>query len=223
MPVQGAVPATFISRSARSSFAASRFDIASDLRLEFADRGKFLFVTHLFSKDHFQLLAVKISVEVEQVDFDVQRRIAVLQGGASADIQHRPESASSSDGVRRVNALRRQYESGDVQVGGRKAELVTDLISVLDGSCDRVRASEHLTGELEFSCLDRLTNAGAADGFYILRNCGDRNDGESEFDTKFLEQVNVAGSFVAESETGADADALELADVSSERDRKSVV
>ena len=112
-----------------------------------------------------------------------------------------------------INAVRRQHQTGHVEIGGRKTKLPANAVAFDDPAGNRVRPSEHLARGVEIAGADGLANARAADDLTVERHGGQSMNGETEFAAEFFEQRDVAAALVAENKIRADTKALDFSEV----------
>jgi hypothetical protein len=94
-------------------------------------------------------------------------------------------------------------------VRGGKTELATEAVAANDRSREGVGATKHLAGAIKVAARNGFADARAADCFAIKRDSGQPVNGKIEFLPEFLEQLDIASSFVAEDEISSNANGLE--------------
>jgi hypothetical protein len=191
-------------------------DVEGDLFLEGVEGGEGLFGADFLDKNDFEFPAVKVALEVEKVEFQVELGFGVLAGGAETEVENGAVEIAAGQDMGGVNAVGREDEIGDVEIGRGEAEFASELIAGDDGAGKGVGASEHLTGEMEPALLDGSADAGAADDFAVERDRGEAVNDKLEFGSEFLEEGDVPGAFVPEGKAAADTNAMDVREVTGE-------
>jgi len=180
-----------------------------------------LFVTEFLDDGQFEFVAVKVCVKVEQVSFDAELRVGVLECWTMANVENSAKGSRIADfgfrisgfgfqrGVDGIYTGGRQGESGNVQVGGGKAELAAQAISADNGSRKRIAAAKHLAGGIEIACLNGFADTCAAHSFAIQRNGRQTMHGKFQFSSELSEQLDITTSFVTKNKLGANAQTLD--------------
>jgi hypothetical protein len=109
-----------------------------------------------------------------------------------------------------VDAVWRKRETGSIEIGGRKAELMAQSVAGYDLARKRVSPPEHLTGGIQIATHDRVTDPSAANGFIIQGNGRHAVKRESEFCAELLQKRDVATALVSETKVRPNANALNL-------------
>lgn len=123
---------------------------------------------------------------------------------------------SSHLGVRRVNSVWRQDESGDFKICRGEPKGPPDLVAFHNFSSERIGAAQHLAGCIQISVANGVADACAAYAFAIERNGGESMHVEIQIRPERLEKIDVALALVAKSKRAADANAVDVLKVSSE-------
>lgn len=118
--------------------------------------------------------------------------------------------------MRRIDSVRRQDETGGVEIGGGESELAPEFVPFHHYGREGIGAAQHLTGSVKIPRANGFPDAGAADDLAVERHSRDAVDGELKFRTERFQDRHVAAALVAEYEIRADADALEATEVARE-------
>ena len=191
-------------------------EVAGDLGLEGGEVGEFFFVAEFFHEGQFEFGAVEVAGEIEEMRLDVGVRRGLCARGAEADVQRGGVRGVADAGEDGVHAIRREDLSARVEVRGGEAELASDLIAADDGAGEGVGAAEHLTGGVETAGANGFADARAADGLAVERDGGEAVNGEIEFGAELAEEFNIPTAAMAEGELRADADAVDVAEITDE-------
>ncbi len=190
----------------------SRFpNVAGDLFLERGERGELNLVAEFSENPKLQFPAVEVTAEIQEMSLGAKGRIRVRKGRSPTDIEDGRMGLAADSSLASVNALRRQDQSDDVQIGCGKAKRATELVARNDAPVQRIGPAEHLRGGLEVALPDRFANARAAHDGPVERNGGLSSNFKTQFLSEALEKGDVAGAVAAEGEITSDTDALDLA------------
>ena len=102
---------------------------------------KLHFVAKLGDEFNLQFLAIEIAGKFKQVNFEAALMFASLNGWARADVDGGVVTGAVHKSPRGINPIRWQNESGHIQIGRGKAELVAELIARNDRAADGVGAA----------------------------------------------------------------------------------
>jgi hypothetical protein len=116
--------------------------------------------------------------------------------------------------------MRRERQAGGIEVRGRKTELAPQAIASRNDCGQGISAAKHLAGIIQIAGSNRLPNPRAADRLAIERNRGEAMDGEVQFCSKLLEQLDITAAFVAKDKICTDANALDQAKVTGQAANK---
>ena len=188
-------------------------NVPGDLGFKFFERTKLTLVAELFTDFNFQFPAVKVAGEIEQVGLHAKLRVWGLQRRAMADIQDGAVGFAANGGMCDINTVRRQHQTGHVEICGGKTELLANAISFDDPAGNRVRPSEHLARGIEIADANGFANARAADDLTVQRHGGQSVNGEPEFAAESFEQRDIAAAFVAKNKIRTDAKALDFSQI----------
>ena len=178
-------------------------DVGADLGLEGFDGRKLLFAAQLLDEGNFEVLAVEVATEIEDVNFDEAAGDGVWEGGTEADVDDGGALLNAGG----IDAIGRKDFVVEIQVRGREAKGGATVVAGFDGAVEAERATEHGGGAVEESVEDVLTNGRGADHFAIGRvDGGNLGDSVAEAGSVALHEGGVAGAVVSEVETGADTD-----------------
>lgn len=175
-----------------------------------------MLVTEPGGESNFHFFAIKNAREIEEVDLDAELRRWLVQGRAMADIQDRAMSLAGDRGVGGVNSIRRQGETGGVEIGGGESEFASEFVACDNFCREGVRAAEHLARAIEVACAKDFADARAADDLAIERNGRDAMHGEVQFAAERSQKSNVAAAFVAEHKIRTDTDGLNGSQIAGE-------
>lgn len=188
-------------------------EVADDLLLEGFEVGEFHLIPEFCDEGDFKFSTIEITGEIEQMHLGVELGSGFGAGGTKAEVEGGGVGVRVDAGENGVNPVGWQGESTGVEIGGGKTEATADLIAGDDGAGEGVGAAEHLAGGVQVAGADGGADAGAADGLAVEGDGGEVVDGEVEFGTELAEQFDIAGAAVSEGEVGADADAVDVAEV----------
>jgi hypothetical protein len=161
-------------------------------------------------------LPVKVAGKIEEVYFDAQGRMRILECWAIADVEHGAVELSVEGGVYGIHTVGRKSQPGGVNIGGGKAQGVAEPISRRDNARDGIGAAQHLTGEIELAFSDAAANASATDGLAVQCEGSDTVHGELEVETESPEHLHIAATIVAENKIRPYADTLDPLEISCE-------
>ena len=124
-----------VPRVSESGFCV--LDVAGDLSAEFVEGGEFLFVAELFDQGEFEFLIVEVALEIEEVGFDVEFGVRVVEGRTITYIYDSAYGGvlgewwriGHDSSMSRINTFGRQNQAGGVEVGSREAELLAKVIA----------------------------------------------------------------------------------------------
>ena len=119
-----------------------------------------------------------------------------------------------------INAVRRQNQTGRVQIRRRETELASQFVAFNHTSGNRVRPAQHLARGVQFARANRFANPRAADDPAVERNRRQSVNGKTDFTAKFFQQRDIAAAFVAENKIRADADAVDCTEVAGQAAEK---
>jgi hypothetical protein len=186
-------------------------NVRSDLGFERIGIGKRHFFAQEGEVGDFEVLAVKVAVEIEEMDFEGVEAIGG-EGGAPAEVEDGlMEGVVFADlNAGGVDAAGGKELLNVGEVGGGKAEEPSALVARDDGSGDGVGAAKEPGGIGEEPLQDRGANAGAADGLAIEFDGRDDFDGDVVGAGKFGETGGVAFAVAAKGPIPADGDVPEI-------------
>ncbi len=179
-------------------------DVESDLGLECVERRELLFRPELLDELHLDLGAVEVAAEVEEVDFEAGNGTAGVDGGAEAEVEDGEVIGVAEPDAGGVDAVGREFEVGDVDVGSREAQGATKLAAVRDGAGQGVWAAEELGDVGEVALAEGGSDAGGGDAFVADVDGGGLVGDKVEFASEIAQEGDVAGAAVAELEPVAD-------------------
>lgn len=197
-------------------------DVAADLGLESVEGGEFLFRAELLDELHLDLGTVEVAVEIEEMHFEAGNADTVLEGGAEAEVEDGQRVGVPETDAGGVDPVGREFEVGDVDVGGGKAEGAPELAAVDDGTGEGVGASEEFGDVAESALAEGGADAGGRDAIVADVDGGGLVGDEVEFAAEFPEQGDVAGTTVTELEAAADGDRPEAPEARGELSDETV-
>jgi hypothetical protein len=191
----------------------SGLDVTCDLPFEIVQALELLFFPQPGHERDLELFPVEIPTEIEQVNLDTKSGLRRLQGGAVADVHHRPVSEALAPGMGSVDPIGRTLQSGNAQVGGRKTELRPQVITGHNRCRQRIISPQHPARGLEIAASNRLSHPRAADGFLVQRNGGKPVHDEMQLCSHRLQQLNIPSPLMPELEGISDADAVDVLEI----------
>lgn len=191
-------------------------DVESDLGLQGVEGRELLFGAQLLDELHLDFRAVQVTAEVEEMDFEPGNGPAGVDGGAQAEVEDGEVIGVAEPDAGRVDAVGREFEVGDVDVGRREAEGATELPTVGDGAGEGVGAAEEFSDVCEIAFAEGGADAGGRDPFVADVDGSGLVGDEAELTAEFAQEGDVAGAAVAELESVADGDRAQAAEAGSE-------
>jgi len=181
-------------------------DILGDPGFQRVQRAEFLLGAQAGAEGDFDVLAVDVLVEIEEVEFQDALAGGGANGGADAEVDDAFERAASPEGGHGVHAVGGELLVVCAQIRGGKAEGAAELVAAHDCAEDRVVAAQQQGGASEVACLDGTADGGAGDDFAIDLDGGDADLVETEAVAHLAEHFEIAGTAAAEAPLVADAD-----------------
>jgi hypothetical protein len=114
----------------------------------------------------------------------------------------------------RIDAVGRQKQAGNIEVGCGKTKLSAQAVALDHRTAERVGAAEHLSGKVEVSDSDCLPDARATDRLTIQRDGSHAVNSEVQFFAQPFQQRHIASAFVAENKVFSHTKALNPAGLS---------
>jgi len=188
-------------------------DIVADLLLERIDAREGALLAEPGDDSELELSAIEIGVGIQEMGFNADGGVFGMDGRAPADVDDGEGGSVGPAGLGGIDAEWGHHESGDIDVGGREADLATALLAGDDSSADGVGAAEHGLGAGEVSGADRLADASAADGLGFVLGGGEGVGGEAEPSSELAQQGRVAAASVSKVEVLSHMDAGEAIEV----------
>src|SRR4029077_12081005 len=97
-------------------------------------------ITH---EAQFELFAVNVAIEIEEVNFENAVRSAAAHRGPITEIHYAGIDNAVELCFGEINAVRRKLLAMGAQVCGRKSDFLSQVIAVHNRSQDRVFAAKH--------------------------------------------------------------------------------
>src|SRR5207247_95905 len=188
-------------------------NVALDLLSQGIHRTELLLIAQFLYEREFQLLFVDVTNKIEEVRLHPKVARRAFERGAVTDVQDGAMHLLADVRMDGPNPMRRQSQSGDINVCGREPELASDAIAAHHFSVQGIFAAEHLFGVIELAGPDHFADPGAADDLAVQRNCRQSVDMEVQFVPQAFEQFHVASSLMAKSERSAHANTVNLATI----------
>ena len=192
-------------RPSLQCFAGVR-GIEGDLGAEGVEAWEFLFGAEEAAEGDFEVLAVEVAGEIEEVHFEDALARGVSDRGADADIHDAAMLVLPVPNLDRIHAVGRELLVVCAEVGCGEAEGPAELISVNDGAENGVVASQELGGAGQVAGFDGGADGGAGYDFAIGLDGGDADFVKTEAVTHAAEHFEIAGAAAAETPLVADAD-----------------
>ena len=114
----------------RSVPGSGGFAILGDLCAQGGKIGKTGFVTQFVQKIDFQVLAIKITFKIEQVDFQYGLRLCVFYRRAAPQIGYGGPGLAQSMNPGDKNAVQGRAVVFQLHVGGRKPQFLPQLVTM---------------------------------------------------------------------------------------------
>lgn len=144
--------------------------VASDLRGQRVQRGKFPLRTKEAVKPDAERLSVEILLEIQKICF--QKRCGEASGGGmEADVDDGREAPPVQLRLRDINAVWRHEHTGcEGEICRREAERMPEVISVRNDAGDQLRMAEKGPRTVQIAALQKLPDDGRADADAVQRH-----------------------------------------------------
>src|SRR5436190_7070391 len=117
------------------------------IKLNLADESidvfEFLFRSEITDKTHFQILAVNVAVEIEQMNFENSLGLAATHGWTITEINHAGIERSIERSFGKVNPVGWELFAVSAKIRGWKSDFLPEIITAHDCPENRVLAAEH--------------------------------------------------------------------------------
>jgi hypothetical protein len=176
-------------------------DVGADLGLERFNAGELLFAAEFLDEGDLNVLAVKVTGEIEDVNFDEATGGGVLEGGTKADV----DDGKALPDTGGIHAVGREDFVVKVQVCGRETDGGAAVVAGFDSAVQGKRAAEHGGGAVKACVKDVLADGRGTDHFTVSGvDDGNLGNGVAESRSVTFHERCVAGAVVSEVKTGAD-------------------
>src|SRR5687767_2497777 len=180
--------------------ASCLLNVSGNLGLEFLQRGKFFLIPQFIHKDNFHLFTVELVVEIQEMNFNAQLWIGLIQRGPITYVQDSAVGLVPHDGMCRIHTTGRRQQAGGVDVGSRETKLMSELIAMHDPPGQGIGTPQHLTSGIEIAITNGFTNTRAADCLAVKRDSGDTVNREAQLFSQRFQQIDVSAPSVAKDE-----------------------
>src|SRR5205807_5055057 len=139
---------------------------------------KFLFRTKEFQEVDFDIVAVNVAIEIEQINFENALGLSTTDSWPNAKIDYATIQFAVDPRFRGINAVRRELFAVRAQVCRREPNLFSKVVTVRHGSKNCVFAAEHFCSFREVAFFDRLSDRCAANDRFVYFDRWNPNDVE---------------------------------------------
>ena len=180
-------------QSGRAKFACLlhvRIDL-SDERLEIVELS---FRPKIAHEANFNVLAVDIAIEVEQINFQHALRPSIAHGWPVTEIDDPMVQDSLNPCLGEINAVWWKLLAVRAEVGSWVTKFFPKLFASFDCAQNHILAAEHYSGRCELALFHGLPDGGATDDRAVHFYRRDSNHMEMKLRAKFLEKIEISAA-----------------------------
>src|SRR5262249_14358297 len=152
------------------------------------EAGELLLGAEEAAEADFEVFAVDVAVEIEEVHFEDALAAGVRDRGAHADVGDAAQRFGADCGVDGVDAVGWELLVVGAEVGGGEADRAAKLVALRDGAEDRVGTTEETFGFRQPAFLHGAADEGAADDLAFDFDGGHAYFVEAELVAEAVEQ-----------------------------------